>query len=845
MRSLLTCTIACLWTWACAAAEPVQTLTHCETLSGWPGSARLSTDAAEGRFAIAASMPTGQTGFLTYDFHSTGQDIAHKHSLSFWWKVEGTGLQDFKIKVRNYPLVNGMEAVYTIWSGATPPRGWQLASVQLSDPQFDDWGGQPDQHRRYITFRTVTGQNANARLFIDHIATVDQTFSWHIDAPVRETSSVAHLDFNGSGAVGFGDFILFAQKFGATQTDAAYDPACDLDSDGAIGFGDFLAFAAGFGSDGTQWHLPITFENHTAQSLSIEVGTETQALSTQTIGVGTTQIRVPIPRDLLAARDPSDTYPIPIWAQVAGFIQTRISWISYVPQHGPSRTWQQFVAAKQHRTEPILPDFSYAGYHYFGKPVPDVQGDVFDVTAYGAIPDDDLSDQTAIQNAIRAAEQNEGGIVFFPRGEFLVNTDADNNRSIYIRSSHIVLRGSGSRAGGTIIRQVNHMPPTNPDQLWTSPYMFIFQPRNTSDRTLARVTESAGRETFHLTVDDASNLIPGQWITLYANSTAAIAEFLAPHAAEPTWTTMLTSGIQVREKHRIADVSGNRIRLNEPLHTHVNHAYNWTVREYQHLEEIGVEDIGFYGSWFDEFVHHKDAIHDGGWSLLRLNRCVNSWIRRTAFVNCNRALHIGSSAAISVYHVTQAGNRGHSSIASNGGYGVWIGLSEDLAGHWHGPGTSSRSVGTVYWRYDMRPNQRIDAHGAQPYANLLDRVTGGILYGSGASTANFPNHLRHYVLWNFKHQGNLTHYDFWRPGNARDRFVQPIIVGFHGDPATFNKNTLEVLESNGSPVAPESLFEAQLQSRLQTIPPWLNDLRTEWDTFRNTPLPNGDHGLSR
>ena len=93
----------------------------------------------------------------------------------------------------------------------------------------------------------------------------------------------------------------------------------------------------------------------------------------------------------------------------------------------------------------------------------------------------------------------------------------------------------------------------------------------------------------------------------------------------------------------------------------------------------------------------------------------------------------------------------------------------------------------------MQPDQRIDAHGAQPYANLLDRVNGGILYGSGASIANFPNHLKHYVLWNFNHRGNLTHYDFWRPGNARDRFVQPIIVGFHGDPATFNTGALQVL----------------------------------------------------
>ena len=108
-------------------------------------------------------------------------------------------------------------------------------------------------------------------------------------------------------------------------------PIYDLNSDGQIGFGDFLTFVAGFGSDGTQWYIPITFENHTAQILSIAVGTETQTLLTQTIQAGITLIRVPIPRDIIASRDPTSTHPIPIWAQVADFIQTRSTWISLSP----------------------------------------------------------------------------------------------------------------------------------------------------------------------------------------------------------------------------------------------------------------------------------------------------------------------------------------------------------------------------------------------------------------------------------------------------------------------------------------------------------------------------------
>lgn len=50
-------------------------------------------------------------------------------------------------------------------------------------------------------------------------------------------------DFDGDGRVAFGDFLLFAQAFGAQ----AFDVRFDLDGDQVVGFGDFLIFASAFG----------------------------------------------------------------------------------------------------------------------------------------------------------------------------------------------------------------------------------------------------------------------------------------------------------------------------------------------------------------------------------------------------------------------------------------------------------------------------------------------------------------------------------------------------------------------------------------------------------------------
>ena len=58
-------------------------------------------------------------------------------------------------------------------------------------------------------------------------------------------------DLDGDGEIDFGDFVVFAQKFGQRQGDDGYDARCDLDRDGTVGFSDFLIFAGAFGAKTT------------------------------------------------------------------------------------------------------------------------------------------------------------------------------------------------------------------------------------------------------------------------------------------------------------------------------------------------------------------------------------------------------------------------------------------------------------------------------------------------------------------------------------------------------------------------------------------------------------------
>ncbi len=644
MRSIITCTILFLWACACSASDPVQTLTYCDNLSGWSNNVQLSRDAQEGRFAIVASPPAGQTGFFTYNFFSTGQDISQRHSLSFWWKVEGNGLRDLKIKVRNHPLGGGREAIYTIWAGQTPPQGWQLAVVELAKPH-EIWGRDPDYNRRYITYRTETSQSSNARLFIDHIATVDQTFSWQVDAPVQEINSIDHIDFDGNGAVGFSDFILFVQKFGATQTDAGYNPIYDLDSDGQIGFGDFLTFAAGFGSGGTQWYIPITLENATTQPLNIVVGTETQILLTQTIEAGTTRIRVPIPRDILASRDPS-IYPIPIWAQVADFIQTRSSSISYVPQNsklvypGPDGRLVYVPDEKGN----IIPDFSHCGYMGGGVALPDVP--VAMTVQPQAGGDDTARLQAAIDDVSARALDANGfrGTLLLKRGKYRIGG------TLYIRASGVVLRGEGTGENGTVLIATG----TEQRTLIEFEGRSFWQEVGGTRQAIVDDYVPVGTRTF--AIADASGFAVGDEILVHRPSTAQWIAAIGMDRIEmshPDVRQWEPGTYDFRFDRTITAIEGNRITIDAPMGNAFEREYGggWVLK-YEYLgriEQVGIENLRgvseFDDSEKDESREDEFIDEDHAWNFVVFSRVQNAWARNITSVHFGYAcVTIGNQA---------------------------------------------------------------------------------------------------------------------------------------------------------------------------------------------------------
>lgn len=454
-------------------------------------------------------------------------------------------------------------------------------------------------------------------------------------------------------------------------------------------------------------------------------------------------------------------------------------------------------------------------------------------------------------------------IIYFPEGDYILHTDEDNipdesfpegalSQSIIIRGSNIIMKGAGKDLTRLIMEDPN-LPRNN--ELYSSLDMIQFK-HNTGVQTtqvLATVTGNSAKGSFSVTVDGTAGLRTGDWVCLYmAPNKDAVEEELYPYTSDDRyWNTwdIVTEGVNIEDLHQIESVKGNTITFHEPLMHAVDADWGWTIVRYQHYENVGIEDLTFVGNAKERFDHHADWEDDGAYKPVSMTRLTNSWIRRVGFKSISEACSIISSANVSAYDIVIEGTRGHSAIRSERSSRVFIGDVDDLAegyrmdeeghevvgssiewtGQYHAVGVSKQSIGAVLWRNVWGPDSCFEAHATQPRATLIDCCSGGWKrWRQGGDATQMPNHLADLTIWNFE---NTTPYSgtwiWWDSNNQWWKFLPPVVVGFHGSPVTFDESPEQIkyIESNGTAVTPESLYEAQLRRRLGYVPAWLTALK--------------------
>ncbi len=497
---------------------------------------------------------------------------------------------------------------------------------------------------------------------------------------------------------------------------------------------------------------------------------------------------------------------------------------------GEAKIWKEYEKAERRGESSTLLNYSYAGYRHAEVGVPDVEHKIFNVQDFGAVANDHISDREAFLKAIEAAEAHGSGVIFFPRGRYLFNTKADPCEPIEITCSNIVIRGEGCGVDGSEIFMQQPFRAPNPNEKWTAPILISFNGKGYNNK-LADVVADSAKGSYSIQVSDASGIEQGDWVTLRLsnNDPKVVASELSPYSIGKGWSGMEYIGLQVYDYHLVTKVDGNEVTFKEPLMRQVAKSEKWFVQEFNHIEEVGVEDIAFVGDFQDEFNHHADDLHDGGWKLLDMKGVVNSWVRRCRFTDVSAAATVRQSANVSIFDSSITGNIGHHAVSADASSRIFIGAIHDAPAQWHTSGITKHTVGVVLWRNEGNPNSCFECHASQPRATLFDVTKGGFMRGRcGGAISNNPNHLNDLVFWNYCETDEAeTEFDFWPSTTQYFRFLPPVIVGFHGAGTTFKSSTVAYEESTGAAVEPESLFEAQLKLRLGKLPEWIVELRSK------------------
>ena len=469
---------------------------------------------------------------------------------------------------------------------------------------------------------------------------------------------------------------------------------------------------------------------------------------------------------------------------------------------------------------------------------------------------------TGDKSAYRTDKPKNNGInaiIYFPPGRYVLHTEEDNeedgsnaspSKIIRIRGSNIILKGAG-RDLTTIVMQDPNLP-RDPDILYSSPTMIELKHDSAPDE-LTEVTADAPAGSFEVQVSSASGINAGDWVCLWLenNDNVLIAQELAPHTVQSYMTDILNNGVQVIEYHQVKSVSGNTLTFHEPLMKTVEAKWQWEIRTYPHYENIGIEDITFEGNAKESFVHHAGWEDDGAYKPVDMIRLVNSWIRRVRFTSVSEACSIVSCANVSAYDIEFTGNRGHAAVRSQASSRVFIGATDDRtsgyamdtkghyvtgaflekAGQYHAVGVSKQSIGAVLWRNTWGDDSCFESHATQPRATLIDCCTGSMRrWRQGGDDAQMPNHMSDLIIWYFYNTTGFTElqkFIWWDSSLSWWKFLPPVVVGFHGSPVTFDESPEQIkyIESNGTAVTPESLYEAQLRRRLGYVPAWLTALK--------------------
>ncbi len=511
----------------------------------------------------------------------------------------------------------------------------------------------------------------------------------------------------------------------------------------------------------------------------------------------------------------------------------------------PSASYQKFL--KEKGIGDGIPDFSHAGYNGKAEKIPEITKinyKYFDVTNYGALPNDKKSDRQSVIKTITAAEKYAGkAVIFFPKGRFILRSKSDMlSSSIIISKDNIVIQGSGMYLNGTEL--VSQSPSFAP--------VISFRCKNANERwsgyELAQVPKGVKRGTSSVVVDNVSKLKEGQYVNITAllsrENDAKMQRYFAPHQPSKLFLADVKKrpwARKIKGRHCIKNINitTKTVTFTEPIQFDYTVTENITLStdfkdSQRYLHNVGIENLAMTADFKELYAHYKNLLVDG-YNFINMSYTINSWGRHLRLRSYTNAIRPSGGMYNTFYDIQLEGNVGHMSISGYDSYGNLYAYVRELTDSHHGLGGTDNHVNGVFLRCVQAAN--LEAHCKFPHATLFDVNEGKFNNLRMGGAQKTPQHGPDLVYWNWNNSNsffgngydmiadlkNSGSIDFW-PEGARYGFVlPPYIIGLHGIKVVIKdaSKDAKLNENQELKVSPESLFEAQLTERLGSVPEWI------------------------
>ncbi len=518
------------------------------------------------------------------------------------------------------------------------------------------------------------------------------------------------------------------------------------------------------------------------------------------------------------------------------------------------------------RADHPLPDFSYAGFGYGTEDIPHIENTI-DVADFGAIPDDGKDDSKALLAALKAAHEGAGPVrVQLHAGRYVLS------EILWIERSGIVLSGMGMGEGGTELympRPLNQIddggaleeiriyleenskyeriPEANLEVLfspysWSAGFIWTRVPNGRHatyleryDRPIKTVTQIASGAQFtrELIVNDTKALKVGDVLQINWHNRKGpdgpLVKSLYGDTKEKIGSRHweLPDRPLVRQATRIEAINGNQVLIADPLLHSIGRELPAYFSSWDHLSDVGIQDISLVFPDNPDFGHHNES----GFNGVYFTGVHNGWIRNVRIANSDSGILTDDLANVTIRNiVTEGDHTAHYSVHIGNVHNVLVDGLTVFNPTVHALSFNTQSTKSVYKDAVVWTTPTLDQHAGANHQNLYDNVTVHVtpdqkasdgapmydLYKAGGAGYWLPGHGRYNTAWNVK----VLVDSGVEPGGeivilAGSEGPDARIVGMHGNrKIRLDHTPAPYLESLNRPIdGVPSLYAYQLEKR--------------------------------